>query len=776
MHHRKGDLLFPFLGNTTDGPTANRIRGKRIYKPRNLFRRVQFLYTMNKKFRIRIVLFAAASLCLCASARGQSRAEFRATHTTQAPKIDGDLSDDVWNDDPLPLADWLSYNPLYGEKMVQRTEVRIAYDDRNIYFSFRCLDNEPEKIRTTVSRRDSVFNDDWVGLSLDSNATGQAAYHLFVNPSGIQMDALNGTSGGERFEADFVWDSAGKTTETGYAVEIKLPLQSIRFKGGADVNMGILFWRRISRSGLSAAWPDIPPGQWVFNRHAQLKFKDLEQPQLLEILPSITYAVNQARVTPSAWNAVDTKMDAGFSAKYGITSSITLDATVNPDFSQVESDAFQVVVNQRFPIFYSEKRPFFMEGMGLFNLAGTSGDGNMRTAVHTRRIVNPIWGTKVTGTAGKWTFGVLNAADETPEDIGNRGSAIADRNKFFTIGRATYGLGQSDYIGAMITDTEHAGRHNRVFSGDLSLRFGRPHQFSGTFMSSHTGLAGAAPKRANAGQATYSYSTRRFLSITQVERYGRDFQMDTAFVNRTGFTGGWHFAEVNFYPRGGNFWIKRIHPVVFTKMGHDEVQAGNDRFTMTGVRMNFTRQGFLGIQYGSGREPWKGRIFKTGRPNAFGNAQIFRWLNLGGNFGSGWGIFYDPVAPFQGRSTNFGINVTLQPSPHFSQNISYSRVAFDRASTGERVYTVNIVNLRATYQFDKHFLIRAIEQFDSSRQRLLTDLLASYEFVPGSVIHAGYGSLYEKRDFQNGTLIPNAGHYLTTNRGLFFKASYLYRF
>src|SRR4030095_13780588 len=165
--------------------------------------------------------------------------------------------------------------------------------------------------------------------------------------------------------------------------------------------------------------------------------------------PSATYSVNQLRSTTNGWNRADGKSDFGLSLKYGLTSSITLDATIHPDFSQVESDAFQVQVNQRFPIFFSEKRPFFMEGMGLFNLAGTAGDGNMGTAVHTRRIINPFWGTKLTGTQGKFTFGVLNASDESPEDLDNRGEAIAGENKLFTIGRVTYGLGQSNYLGAI---------------------------------------------------------------------------------------------------------------------------------------------------------------------------------------------------------------------------------------------------------------------------------------------------------------------------------------
>jgi hypothetical protein len=130
-------------------------------------------------------------------------------------------------------------------------------------------------------------------------------------------------------------------------------------------------------------------------------------------------------------------------------------------------------------------------------------------------------------------------------------------------------------------------------------------------------------------------------------------------------------------------------------------------------------------------------------------------------------VFYDPSDPFQGRSRSAGAGFTLQPNQRVNQNVSYSRTQFDRVSNGQRVYTVHIVNLRTTYQFSRRFLVRAIEQFDSSRKRLLIDLLASYEFVPGTVIHAGYGSLLENRD---------STEYLSTSRGLFFKASYLHRF
>ena len=708
----------------------------------------------------------------------QTLPDFHVSRAGMPPKIDGDLSDAVWEGPPLVLEEWVSYNPLRGEKNGPPTEVRVAYDDRYLYFAFHCFDNEPDRIRTTLSKRDNAFNDDWVGLSLDSAATGQTAYHLFVNPSGIQMDALNTASSSESFEADFVWDSAGKVTHDGYIVEIRLPLQTIRFNGGSNVRMGILFWRHVSRSGVSYSWPDLPPGLWVFNRHAHLVFDELEQRKLVELLPSVTLPINQTRATPDRWNDSTGTGHLGLNAKYGITSNVTLDATVHPDFSQVESDAFQVRENQRFPIFYSEKRPFFMEGMGLFNIAGTGNDGNMRTAVHTRRIIEPFWGTKLTGTSGKTTFGVLSASDATPEAIGDRGAEIAGINKLFTIARATYGLGESNYIGGIVTDTEHAGRHNRVAGGDLSLRLSRLHQFSATFLASQTGIVSETTAHGSAAQVSYNYNTRRITFLSQIEHYDKDFHMDTAFYNRTGFTSGWSYAEVDFYPKANNrFGVQRVLPFFFGKYGYDQVQQGQESLRNVGMRFNFTRQGFLSVSYVWGYEPWLGYRFRTGGGlNTFGNVQILRWLHVNGNFSQGQQVFYDPVNPFQGDAINGSLGITLQPNQHINQDIQYNTVRFDRASTGEPVFTVHIVNTRSTYQFNKHFLVRLLEQFDSSRDQLLTDLLASYEFVPGTVFQAGYGSIFERAGFEDGVPLPNTGRYLTVSRGLFFKISYLYRF
>ena len=379
-------------------------------------------------------------------------------------------------------------------------------------------------------------------------------------------------------------------------MEIRLPLQTIRFKGGANVNMGILFWRRVSRVGVSVAWPALEPGKWVFEKHAKLAFADLQARPTREVIPSATYSRSQERATPSSWGGADNDGDIGLGAKWGLTSTVTLDATVNPDFSQVESDAFQVEVNQRFPVYFSEKRPFFMEGAGIFNLAGNGqGDASMLYAVNTRNIVDPIFGAKLTGSAGRVTFGALTAVDQSPGRTEDPNDPLAGKEKFFQVGRAQMSLKPGSYAGAIAAFTNLAGRTNAVAGGDVSLKFKGSHQISGFALASTTDEPEQTDRASGAAmQANYSFSSRRVNLSTQLEHYDRAFTMDTAFLNRTGVTDAWMYIDYNFYPdKDRHSWIRRIVPFTFLQGGRDRVQGGEEYVSVTGARLSFTRQGFF---------------------------------------------------------------------------------------------------------------------------------------------------------------------------------------
>jgi hypothetical protein len=595
----------------------------------------------------------------------------------------------------------------------------------------------------------------------------------------MQADILTNNASGENVDPDWVWDSAGRLTDTGYEVELRIPLESIRFKGGARVEMGVVFWRRVSRSGVSVAWPDLPPGKSVFERVATLVFADLVEQKTRETIPSFTYAVNQERATPQSYAPADHSPDVGISAKYGITSSVTVEGTVNPDFSQVESDAFQVTVNQRYPVFYSEKRPFFMEGSGIFSLAGPGGDSNMIAAVYTRKIVDPIWGLKFTGTQGKVTFGVLSASDEAPgrpseTDVPN---PYEGRNQLFTVARAQYALGEASYLGAIATDSAFAGGFNRVVGADASIKIDDHQRVAGMALYTSSRATGTGTETSGgAGHVSYSYDTRRLAVAAFAEHYADEFRMDTAFYNQPALTGGWVYSNVNFYPDKTRYgWLRRVSPFVFVQ-GADDRVAGADLFLfLPGIRMNFSRQGSFRIDRFFGHEPWAGQTFPLDRWRFMGNAQILRWLNIDGRYTVGRGTYYDPVEPFSGHIVQPRLSVTLEPTPRFSQSLSYSYTRFDRL-TGEPVYDVTIVNTKTVYQFTKQFFLRAIVQYDSQRDRILTDALASYELRPGTVVFVGYGSLVDKRAYEDGDWIPGAGSYATSSRSFFFKASYLLRF
>jgi hypothetical protein len=237
------------------------------------------------------------------------------------------------------------------------------------------------------------------------------------------------------------------------------------------------------------------------------------------------------------------------------------------------------------------------------------------------------------------------------------------------------------------------------------------------------------------------------------------------------------YGEYNNYPDKNKWpWLRRIQPFTINQATEDRLQHGSEFITVDGVRLFFSRQVFFRFDQLFGHEPWAGQRFRSRRWRIQSNAQLFRWMSFYMNANAGLAVFYDPEEPFQGRSSDVSTGVTLQPNGRFSEEIGYERVVFDRESTGERVYTVDLLNTKTTYQFTSHFFLRGIVQFDSSQYRVLTDFLSSYELRPGTVFYAGYGSLIEQRDFRDNQWVSGVGAYQATRRGLFLKASYLYRF
>jgi hypothetical protein len=692
------------------------------------------------------------------------------------PGIDGILDDKAWQTPPLKK-DFITYYPIYGEKLPYETRVWAAYDSKNLYFAFLCLDPEPGKIQTSITKRDNILNDDWVSVSVDSEGNSQTAYILYVNPNGIQGDALASSVVEEDMSPDFVWESAARITDKGYQVEICLPLKSIRFKSGKEVKMGIVYRRKITRLGYSGAWPDIKLGHNVLDSQAKMNFKDLKKQLKFEILPNLTYSNNRVRVSQDEWSKSDTATEFGIGIKYGITSSITADITINPDFSQVESDAFQVEVNQRYPLFFSEKRPFFMEGADIFSFF-TYPYGFFTIPVHTRQILDPAWGAKLTGNLGKMTFGILTAGDKWPGQAWDQGiNPNEGKDAFFGVARGKYSLGKNNYFGFLYSGREFSGEYNRVFGADFIFRITKRQRLHTSFLHSISGDDDGRQGKAadsNYGSFMYRHDSKLLFMIAAFEHIGKEFRMDTSFIMRGGIDYGVLWGGIAFYPDPKKMpWLKMISPDFRFEYTHDLYTDMNDILFNGALYFFTTKEGMLVLNYNYIKEYWEGQAFELDRVIINGGIRLNKWLKINGYYSYGDRIYYQGTPPFKGKGSVGLLSLELQPNEKINQYFSFTHS--DLSRQGQEIYDVNILYSKTTYQFNKYFFLRAVIQYNSYAKRLLSDLLASFTLIPGTVLHVGYGGLYETRKWQDNQWIYQEGEMINTKRSFFAKVSYLWR-
>src|SRR5438105_4489979 len=357
----------------------------------------------------------------------------RLTRFDKPPVIDGKMDEDVWKTAAL-FKDFVQYRPGDMTPPSEPTEVRIGYDSKFLYVGFHCFD-DPSKVRATIPKRDQVFDDDWVGIWLDTFNDGRRAYELIFSPLGVQADAIFTEGVNEDFSVDIVMESKGALTSDGYTVEVAIPFKSLRYVAGKDKLWGLHLLRTIKRfNNEQSTWMPISrDNSSLLGQEGHVTgLEGLSTERTIEIIPSITASETGRRVptlTPGQIADLQTHrlavpvdqgrflnkpvhFDLGVTAKFNISPTMTLDFTYNPDFAQVEADATVVTANQRFPIFFEEKRPFFLEGKEIFETP--------IQAVHTRTIVDPDYAVKFTGKRGRNTFGVMFASDNAPGNLNDQ--------------------------------------------------------------------------------------------------------------------------------------------------------------------------------------------------------------------------------------------------------------------------------------------------------------------------------------------------------------------
>jgi hypothetical protein len=408
----------------------------------------------------------------------------------KAPVIDGKLDDEIWKSAAV-LKDFYQINPGDNIAPTKPTETMLGFDSKFLYIAFHCYD-EPDKVRATLPKRDDVMNnDDSIRIMLDTFNDRRKAYVLVFNPLGVQQDGIRTEGTGADFSVDIVMESKGTITSDGWVVEVAVPFKSLRYEAGKDKLWGVNVFRIIQRlNGEQDSWMPISRDvDGLLNQAGRITgLEGISTERTLELIPSFIVSetgrhvrsVSRAQVAASGipdsgvFVNQPVHFEPSLTAKFVASSALTLDLAVNPDFAQVEADAPVNFANQRFPIFFEEKRPFFLEGIEIFR--------TQIAAVHTRTISDPDIAAKVTGRKGKYTYGLLYASDNAPgnyeDDIRydpERLPAAFDRlneqNSKVGILRVKRDIGKESFIGFLGTAYNFADKSNYVGGFDARFKF-----------------------------------------------------------------------------------------------------------------------------------------------------------------------------------------------------------------------------------------------------------------------------------------------------------------
>ncbi len=720
--------------------------------------------------RRRLAATVVTALALVPATAARAQDPLAPLRTDNPPLIDGKLDDPVWQQAPY-VTDYRTYAPDYGDVMVGETRTYMAYDGGNLYFAFHSFDSEPDKIKASITNRDNIRRDDWIAINLDTFNDQQSLYAFYVNPLGIQGDTRY-AGGHEDPNVDLVWYSGGQIDTSGYTIEIQIPLKSIRFTTGDTVQMGVIFERFVSRRSEAGTCPPLDParGESWLTQMTPMVFHDLQSQTLIEVLPAVTYS-HRRSIDQGQLATDENKGEFSATAKYGVTSDLILDGTYNPDFSQVEADAGQVDINLRYQLYFPEKRPFFREGGEHFAVAatGTSELDPVGSIVYTRTIVDPIAGAKLTGKLGEANIvASIYAADElVPED-----PASETEYAHVPILRYKRALNEDSYVGGIYAGRERSGLFNRVGGLDGQLRITESSTLGYHGILSHTKEnAESAAETGHSVGLHYANSTRSVDYSAVAKDISEAFATETGFVTRTGLSQFSGLLRPKIYPNSS--FIRRIDAELFSAQTRDQPSGRWETFNHISFQEYLWGSLTLKVKYSYSTEIFLSEKFETGGFHVSGGGQLTKQLFAGVSYRNVNAIYYSDD-PYQGRSNRVTANLTYQPSDKLRSDLSFVYVDFRRDSDGELIYDYPIYRGKLTYQLNKYLFFRGILEYNDYREELLTDILASFTYIPGTVIHCGYGSLYDKIRWDNGSYV-DSDRFLETKRSIFLKMSYLWR-
>ena len=776
-------------------------------------------------------VFAQRDAAITKEAMG-STTTLHIPHLTREPKLedfaDMQLSPAVAGT-MLKVNQFWQHDPIDGQPISQKTEAYLGYTDKNLYVVFLAFDNEVDKLRNHMVRREQINEEDQVGIFLDTFYDHRHCVFFFINPAGVQQE---GTFFDGQQDIDLSWDTIWKSetrvTKKGWVGFISVPFKSLRFKSTKSVqDWGVLLERDIPHNNSEHSFfPRYSMNiQGLLTQEGGLTgLQNISPGRNFQFIPYVSgrsfRTIDQRDPAHPTFEAKDFEVKAGLDAKAVIKDSFVLDATINPDFGQVESDEPQITVNQRFEVLFPEKRPFFQENSGYF--------ATPINLVFTRRIADPLYGIRLTGKKGPWSVGTLFADDQSPGESVAPNDPLWGHQAYFGIVRVSRELGKNgSNIGLIYTDRELdtvpnttcssdpcITRSNRVGGIDAHLQFNKNWLLDAQAVNSHTRFNDGTSD-SGAGYQLYLERSSRNLEVNSLYKDNAPgFQTRTGFFQRPDIRWFSNFAQRRFYVEGKHLlWHG---PSIYTRNIWDHNGLRIEYFTNVNYKWFFSNRNNIGIYANYGHERLRPADYSQLTNNIdvphdqfgfFFNSQYFNWMTLSMEANVGRDTNYDPVQcgptfgdcpltplpPGPGKSRFAQVSATFRPNRGLTVENTFFYYSLRDVNTNLNFINNYIARSKWNYQFTRAFSLRLIGQYNSNianpaftsvqnAKSFNADVLFTYLVHPGTAIYVGYNS-----DLANiyRPLTPNpadytqllrAYPYLNDGRQLFVKVSYLLRF
>lgn len=701
----------------------------------------------------------------------------------RAPRIE-DFVAGRSREDETVIQNFRQREPRDGAASSQKTTAYLSYDEDHLYVIFVC-EADRAQLRAHMNKRDNLSGDEAVNISLDTFHDGRRAYMFFANPLGVQMDGI--TSEGQQdddFSFDTVWKAESRLTPNGYVVWMAIPFRSLRYSPTPGATWGIALTRYVPNNKEFDVFPRITNKvEGYVNQFASLEGLDFGRTSRSHniTLNPYLFGANQKFLDDDLITAGrgpfrnHNEIRGGLDAKVVLKNALTLDVTVNPDFSQIESDEPQVTVNRRFEVFFPERRPFFIENSGYFETP--------ETLFFSRRIVDPRVGARLTGKIGRWSLGVLGVDDRS----GSEPDELLDREG----GRAAIGVlrvqrdfGKNSAIGGLFTTRTQGLATNNVLSLDGRWRLNKNWVFTGQAIRSDdksplekvTGQSYFAEIRESARHLTY-YSSFRDRTPT--------FRAVLGFIPRVDIREVTNYAAYRWRPETGP--VLNWGPSFYSYANWDHSGRLQDWTVEAPFRVEFKGPTTLKYVRNEAYEYYRHHGFRKNFDSFFFSTDKWKRLGISANWAQGKDINYYPgsgLAPFSARSQDGLLGITLHPAAglRVDESYLYSRLAGLGDLKGV-VYNNHILRQKVHYQVNRRLSVRWIADYRSTlpneryvdldrSKRFVNDILVTYLIQPGTALHFGYADRRENL-LQDG--ITRFGDpRLLTGRQFFIKLSYLF--